>query len=130
MTTSWKPEGYPSLSPYVLVDDAERAIRFIEQVFGAQRLRMVPAEREGKWRHAELRIDDSVLMLADTMPGYPARPTHLHLYVRDVDATHARALSAGAKSVQEPVRKEDEDRRGGFEGPGGITWWVATRTDG
>lgn len=127
MTTSWKPEGYPSLSAYVLVDDAERAIRFAEEVLGAQRLRMIPAEQRGKWRHAELRIGDSVLMIADAVPGYPAHRAHLHLYVRDVDETHARAMSSGARSVQEPARQGDEDRRGGFEGPGGITWWVATR---
>ncbi|RYZ65036.1 MAG: VOC family protein [Proteobacteria bacterium] len=125
--SAWKPEGYPSLSSYVLVEDAERAIRFIEQVFDALRLRMIPADQAGKWRHAELRIDDSVLMIADALPGYSARPADLHLYVRDVDAVHARAVSLGATSVQDPQRKDDEDKRGGFKGPGDITWWVATR---
>lgn len=123
----WKPSGYPSMSPYVLVDDAEQTIRFIEDLFAAQRLRMVPGDQQGKWRHAELRIDDSVIMIADTVPGYPARPAHVHMYVRDVDAVHDRAVSLGARSVQHPVRKGDDDKRGGFEGPGGITWWVATQ---
>ncbi|HWL49028.1 MAG TPA: VOC family protein, partial [Acidimicrobiia bacterium] len=52
---------------------------------------------------------------------------YVHVYVPDVDDTYRRALDAGASSVQEPVQKDDEDRRGGVKGPGGVTWWIATR---
>jgi uncharacterized glyoxalase superfamily protein PhnB len=78
--------------------------------------------------HAEVRIDDSVIMLADGAPGeWPAMPAHVHIYVADVDATYRRAVAAGAASVQEPVRKEDEDKRGGVRDAGGTTWRISTR---
>jgi len=78
--------------------------------------------------HAEVRIGDTVLMIADPgPPDWPAVASHVHVYVQDVDATYREALDAGAVSVQEPVRKEDEDRRGGVRDPGGTTWWIATR---
>ena len=78
--------------------------------------------------HAEARIDDTVVMLADSAPNWPPVPSHVHVYVRDVDATYSRALAAGATSVQEPVQKKDEDKRGGVRDAGGTTWWIATRT--
>jgi len=66
-------------------------------------------------------------MIADGNEKWPPIPAHVHVYVRDVDATYRRALAAGAVSVQEPVRKEDEDERGGVKDAGGTTWWIATR---
>jgi PhnB protein len=122
---SFKPRGYTSVAPYLVVDGAMALVTFLEQVFDAERLRMVPGE-EGRLRHGEVRLDDTVVMIADALPGWPPTPSHLHVYVPDVDAVFARALAAGARPVQEPMQKQDPDRRGGFEGPGGITWWVAT----
>lgn len=122
----YKPAAYTSLAPYLVVDGAARTIAFLQQVFDAQQLRCFPAP-DGRVMHAELRIDDTVLMLADANDGWPSVGAHVHLYVRDVDATYQRALAAGATSVQSPVRKDDEDRRGGVKDPGGTTWWIATR---
>ena len=79
--------------------------------------------------HAEVRIGDSVVMIADGNEGWPPIGAHVYLYVPDVDDTYRRALAAGAESVQEPVRKDDEDRRGGVKDPGGTTWWIATREE-
>lgn len=79
--------------------------------------------------HAEVRIDDTVVMIADGVDGWPPVPSHVHVYVRDVDATYRRALEAGAKSVQEPVKKEDPDKRGGVKDAGGTTWWIGTKID-
>lgn len=79
--------------------------------------------------HAEIRIDDSVVMLADPGPGWPAVAAFVHVYVPDVDATYRRALEAGATSVQAPVKKEDEDKRGGVKDAGGTTWWIATKVE-
>ncbi|MGE0797792.1 MAG: VOC family protein [Lautropia sp.] len=128
MSRSYKPDGYTSVAPYLVVDGASRLIDFLVQVFGAERLRMVPGEA-GRLRHGEVRIDDTVVMIADALPGWPALESHLHVYVADVDATFGRALAAGAESVQAPMKKDDPDRRGGFKGPGGVTWWVATQTE-
>lgn len=74
--------------------------------------------------HAAVRIDDSVVMLGEM--GDSPSSSHVHVYVEDVDATYQACLDAGAESVQEPVQKDDPDRRGGVKGPGGVTWWVST----
>ena len=122
-----KPQGYTSVSPYLIVDGAGGTIEFLARVFGGVELRRF-ADDAGKVVHAEVRIDDSVLMIADGVPEvWPPAPSHVHVYVADVDATYRLALEAGAESVQEPVQKEDEDKRGGVKDPGGTTWWIATR---
>lgn len=77
--------------------------------------------------HAEVRIEDTVVMIADGVEAWPPVSCHVHVYVSDVDAIYRRALEAGATSVQEPVKKEDEDKRGGVKDAGGTTWWIATR---
>jgi len=75
-----------------------------------------------------VRLDDTVIMVADEVPpAWPAMPSSIHVYVADVDATYRKALDAGAVSVQEPVRKQDEDKRGGVRDAGGTTWWIATQ---
>jgi uncharacterized glyoxalase superfamily protein PhnB len=79
--------------------------------------------------HAEVRMDDTVVMIADASAGWPAIPSNVHVYVSDVDATYRRALAAGATSVQEPMKKDDEDKRGGVRDAGGTTWWIATKVD-
>lgn len=124
--SSYKPQSYNSVSPYLIVNGAAAAIDFLVRVFDAVELSRIPAEG-GRVMHAEVRIDDSVVMLADAVENWPVVPAHVHVYVPDVDATYRRALEYGAAAVQEPVKKEDADKRGGFKDPGGTTWWVATK---
>jgi uncharacterized glyoxalase superfamily protein PhnB len=126
MALPHKPAGYSSVSPYLVVDGAEGTIAFLVKVFGGAELRRFPGP-DGRLIHAEVRIDDTVVMLADAVPQWPAVPSHVHVYVPDVDATYRRALEVGATPVQEPVKKEDEDKRGGVKDAGGTTWWIATR---
>jgi uncharacterized glyoxalase superfamily protein PhnB len=126
MGTSYKPDEYTSVSPYLVVNGAESTITFLTKVFGARELRRFPSEG-GRIMHAEVRIDDTVVMLADGTEGWPAIAAHVHVYVPDVDATYRRALGAGATDVQAPVQKDDEDKRGGVKDPGGTTWWISTR---
>jgi uncharacterized glyoxalase superfamily protein PhnB len=126
MDPTYKPQGYTSVAPYLVVDGASRTIAFLERVFDAQVLRRIPGPA-GTLMHAEVRIDDTVLMLADGGGDWPAIPANVHVYVADVDATYRRALEAGATAVQEPIQKDDEDRRGGVQDAGGTTWWIATR---
>ena len=125
---SYKPDNYTTASPYLIVDGASRTIDFLKSVFGAVELRRFP-DAGGKLMHAEVRIDDTVVMIADGGEGWPPVPSYVHVYVSDVDATYARALAAGATSVQEPVKKEDEDKRGGVKDVRGTTWWLATRVE-
>ena len=121
-----KPEGYPSVAPYLIVDDAAATIDFLKAAFDAVELRRFDDE-SGGIRHAEVRIDDSVIMLADQAEGWPSSPAHVHVYVPEVDVSYRRALAAGARAVQEPEQKGDEDKRGGVKDSGGTTWWIATR---
>ncbi len=128
MKLAYKPEGYNSVSPYLVVNGADATIAFLVDVFSAVELRRIPKDA-GKLIHAEVRIDDTVVMLADGGDGWSQMPAHVHLYVSDVDAIYGRAITAGATSVQEPIKKEDEDKRGGVKDVGGTTWWIATKVE-
>ena len=123
---SYKPAGHPSISVYLLADDAPRVLAFLADTFDAEALRRTDSP-DGAIRHAEVRIDDSVVMVASAAEGYPAVPAWLHVYVPDVDETYRRALAAGGVSVQAPERKDDPDRRAGVADPAGNVWWIATQ---
>lgn len=128
MTPAFKPHGYTSVAPYLIVSGAQALIDFLKATFDATEHRRVDGP-DGSVRHAEVRIDDTVVMLADAVPGWPAVSAHVHVYVPDVDAAYRRALAAGAVSVQEPVRKQDVDKRGGVRDASGVTWWIATQAE-
>ena len=130
------PEGYHTLTPYLIVDGAAQAIAFYKAAFGAvERLRLDGPN--GTVGHAELVIGGSAIMLADEHPEFGAlgpktlggSPVTLHLYVDDADAWVARAVTAGA-TVTRPV--EDQfygDRIGGVKDPFGYVWYCATRQE-
>lgn len=124
--TGWKPQGYNSVSPYLIVSDARATLEFLRAVFGADPLRLL-ARDDGTLRHAEARVGDTVVMVADAVEGWPAVAAHVHVYVPDVDVSYRLALAAGGTPVMEPAQKGDEDKRGGVQDPGGTTWWLATQ---
>ena len=129
MKSRYKPEGYNSASVYIMAEGAQRVIDFLIGVFGATESRRFD-NPDGSIMHAEVKIDDTVVMLADAGGNFPAFPVWVHVYVPDVDAVYRRALDLGAESAQEPTRREGEpDRRGGFKDPAGNTWWVAEQKD-
>lgn len=128
MSATHKPAGYSSVSPYLIVSGAAQTIDFLVRVVGARELRRFPDDA-GRIVHAEVRVDDTVIMLADGVEAWPPVAAHVHIYVPDVDATYERALAAGAVSVQAPVRKDDADKRGGVRDEGGTTWWIATKVE-
>ena len=126
--STFKPDRYNSVSPYLVVSNATATIDFLKDVFGASVLQTVPSP-DGRVMHAEVRIDDTVVMLADGTEGWPPQRAHVHVYVVDVDATYAKALARGAESVQPPVKKDDADKRGGVKDSGGTTWWISTKVE-
>ena len=127
MNRVYKPAGYASVSVYIMVEGAQRVIDFLRAVFDAKQARRSDLP-DGSIMHAEVQIDDTVVMLADAGGDVPAFPVWLHVYVPDVDATYQRALAAGGVSVQAPSQKPGEvDRRGGVKDPAGNTWWIATQ---
>jgi PhnB protein len=130
------PDGYHSVTPYLIVKGADRAIEFYRRAFGARELFRM-AQPDGRVGHAELEIGDSRVMLADEHPEIGARspqsiggsPVTIHLYVEDVDATVARAVEAGAR-VHRPVADQFYgDRNGGITDPFGHVWFVATHKE-
>jgi len=130
------PDGYPRVTPYLIVDGASAAIDFYRDVLGAtERMRMpAPGDTIG---HAELELGDSMIMLADEAPEVNARgpratggsPVLLHVYVEDVDTVFARALEAGAKELRAVGDKFYGDRSGEFEDPFGHRWSIASHVE-
>ncbi len=130
------PDGYHSMTPYLIVKGAAKAIEFYQKAFGAIELFRLGGP-DGKIGHAELKVGDSVLMLADEAPQMGAlspatiggSPVRILLYVEKIDEVVPRAIAAGAKLVR-PV--EDQfygDRAGGIEDPFGHYWHVATHIE-
>ncbi len=123
----WKPVSYPSISPYLICRNAEEVITFLEAAFDGILLRRFDRP-DGALMHAEVRIDDSVVMIGGGATEAVSAPAHVHLYVQDAQASFARAIEAGATVVQAPARKdEDDDLRGGVMDTSGNIWWIATQ---
>jgi PhnB protein len=117
--------GLPQRQPYIVVEDAERLIDFLVQVFGAveQGRALRP---DGRIDHGDVRIGDSLVMLSEASEAYPARPCVHFVFVPDVDGTYRSALAAGATSILEPTEQSWGDRVCGFVDPFDNRWWVAT----
>jgi PhnB protein len=136
MAVSPVPSGYHTLTPYLIVDGAARALTWYAEALGARELMRLAAPG-GKIGHAEIQIGDSRIMLADEAPSHGARapgafggsPVSLHLYVADVDAMMARAVAAGATAKSQPVDKFYGDRLGSLADPFGHTWHIATHIE-
>ncbi len=127
MNPPFKPSGYNAVAPYLVVGGAQRMIDFLKTVFGARELRRYD-NGDGTIVHAEVMIDDSVIMMGDASTEFPANKLLIHVYVADVDAVFRRALAAGATIDQEPQQKPgDPDRRGSFMVFAGNVWSVATQ---
>jgi PhnB protein len=130
------PDGFHTVTPYLIVNGAARALEFYKKAFGATELMRMPGP-EGKVMHAEIKIGDSPIMLADEFPEMGARspqalggcPVSLMLYVDDVDARFNQAVAAGA-TVQRPVKDQFYgDRTGTLVDPFGHIWSIATHKE-
>jgi uncharacterized glyoxalase superfamily protein PhnB len=128
MTVNPIPEGYHTVTPYIVAADVDRLLDFVEAAFDAAEKERVPSQ-DGRTGHAEVTIGDSYVMLGREQEGFPALPAMLYLYVPNTDATYARALAAGATSVQEPADMFYGDRSAGVKDPAGNTWMIATRQE-
>ncbi len=130
------PENYHAVTPYLVVQGAAKAIDFYKKVFGAQEIMRMQGP-DGKIGHAEIKIGDSIIMLADEHPEMDARapqsfggtPVSLLVYVTDVDNVFKQAVSAGAKELR-PVKDQFYgDRSGVISDPFGHKWTVATHVE-
>lgn len=124
----YKPEGYNAISPYLVVDGAQKMVDLLKSIFNGETLRRFDRE-DGSITHVEIKIDDSVLMIGDATPEYPANRHLLHVYVPDVDHTFKKAMEAGCITIEEPrTREDDPDKRGTFEDFAGNHWAVSSQT--
>ena len=120
------PDGYHSVNPYMVGEGVERLIGFLSDVFDGVEQREREIRDDGTIGHADVRIGDSVVMLSEATPDYPARPCVQYAYVDDVDEVFRKALLAGARPIVEPSTQPWGDRVAGFHDPFDNRWWVAT----
>ena len=129
------PEGYHSVTPYLIVKGAAKAIDYYKKVFGATEIMRMPGPN-GTVMHAEIKIGDSVIMLADEQQGnfrspegLGGSPVSLMVYVEDVDKTFKQAISSGAKETRAVQDQFYGDRSGNLVDPFGHVWTVATHKE-
>ncbi len=122
------PDGYHTVTPYLVVADAARQIAFVAQAFGAREMHRHTLP-DGSVTHAEVQIGDSKIMLGQARDPFTPRPCNVYLYVEDADAAYRQALQAGAKSVMEVKDQFYGDRSGGVEDSNGNYWWIATHIE-
>ncbi len=130
------PEGYNSVTPYIIFKDSRKAIEFYEIAFGAKRQFLMMAPNGESVMHAEMRIGDSAIMMSDENPQQPCRsaetaggsPVGFYLYVENVDSAFDKAVEAGALSIMPVQDMFWGDRVGSVKDPFGYNWTLATRT--
>jgi PhnB protein len=122
------PDGYHTVTPYLIVNGVPRLLDFLQQAFGATELTRAPRP-DGSIMHAEVAIGDSRVMMGEPPPSSPSMPGCVHLYVVDTDALYHLALQAGATSLREPTDQFYGDRMAGVQDPLGNHWWIATHTE-
>jgi uncharacterized glyoxalase superfamily protein PhnB len=128
MAVKPKPDGYHTVTPYLVVDGAARLIDFLEEVFDAEQMERLDAPG-GRIGHAEVRIGDSRVMMGDSHGEHAPMQMMLYVYVEDVDASFQRAIAAGGVSMQAPADQFYGDRSGGVKDPFGNVWWIATHIE-
>lgn len=122
------PDGYHTVTPYLIVEGVAKLIDFMTQAFGAKESHRTTLP-DGSIMHAEVRIGDSAVMMGEAKGQWKPMPASLYLYVNDTDAVYQRALQAGASSIMEPADQFYGDRNAGVKDPSGNSWWIATHIE-
>ena len=130
MAVRAKPEGYHTVTPYLIVNGATGLVEFLKKAFGATE-RGIMGPPGGPIMHGEVQIGDSIIMLSDGAGTAESQPTRsmIHLYVDDVDAMYKRAIAAGAQSQRMPENQFYGDRSAGVVDAFGNQWWLATHVE-
>lgn len=127
MKQDFKPEGYNSVSPYFIVDGAKKLIDLLREIFDAAELRKYD-KPDGTIMHAEIKIDDSVLMFGNSTDKFPPNKLLIHIYVPNVDNVFQKAIKLGCEPLEKPKNKEnDPDRRASFKDFAGNVWSIGTQ---
>ena len=116
---------YPAVAPYLIVNNADKLIEFLKKAFdfkeGVRHL-----QPDGTIMHAELSLNDSMVMISEASEQFPPNPTMIHLFLNECDSFYDRALQAGATSITEPKDQEYGHRSAGVKDASGNQWWIAT----
>jgi len=123
------PEGFRSLTQYLILDNAAGFFNFVEQAFGATE-RFLMRDGDGIIRHAEAQLGESIVEFAEASGQWRAMPAGLHYYVRNSDQVYEQALRAGATSLYQPANRDYGDREAGVQDPAGNFWFISTHTAG
>lgn len=123
------PDGFHTVTPYLVADDAEAVIAFMQRAFGAQFDHRPTRRPDGKLGHATLRVGDARVMIGNASPHTRAMPAMLYVYVPNVDEVYAAALKAGGTSIMPPTDMFYGDRHGGVTDPSGNQWYIATHIE-
>lgn len=119
------PDGFHTVTPYLLVSDAPKLIDFLKRAFDAEEIH-VSKGPDGSIAHATMKVGESMVMMGQSRDEWKPMPCMLYLYVEDVDAWYHRAMQAGGTSVRELTDESYGDRVGGVQDPVGNQWWIAT----
>lgn len=122
------PDGFHTVTPFLVAEQASELIRFIERSFGGKTTSMFKMDN-GHVMHATVRIGDSEVMISDATEKYPADSSRLYLYVEDVDAVYKEALNNHGTSLREPADEFYGDRSCGIKDSWGNEWWIATHIE-
>ena len=121
-----RPEGFHTVTPYLVVNGAANVIEFLTNAFEAKEVGERFKAPDGKIMHCALRIGDSMVEIGD---ADEAMPMNLHMYVDDVDAMYQRGIAAGGVTVREPTTTFYGERSAGVKDPGGNNWWLACHVE-
>jgi PhnB protein len=123
------PKGYHTVTPYLTVRGAANVIEFLKQAFGAEMPKEIIKRPDGSIMHAQVKIGDSLIMIAEESEMAKASPSTLYLYVPNADSAYERAVKFGGQSIMEPMDMFYGDRSGGVKDPSGNSWFLATHKE-
>jgi uncharacterized glyoxalase superfamily protein PhnB len=122
------PDGYHTVTPYLVVPGIAKLIDFLKQAFDATEIER-HAQPDGTIMHAEVKIGDSMVMMGQAQGEHKAMPAMIYLYVNDCDSVYKRALAAGGTSIMQPADQFYGDRNAAVKDPSGNQWWIATHKE-
>jgi PhnB protein len=128
MAVYYKAKGFHTVTPYLVVDDIPKEVKFLQKAFGAEVGEQLTLP-DGTVNHAMVSIGDSVVMLGAGRGEWKPSAAMLYVYVEDTDAVYRATLAAGATSLMEPSNQFYGDRNAGVRDPHGVSWWIATHIE-
>ena len=122
------PDGYHTITPYLVCERLSKLIDFLKTAFDAIEIER-HLSKTGRVMRAEIKIGDSIIMMGEAMEGFPPVQTSLYFYVEDTDSVYNKAIKAGGISLMEPANQFYGDRNAGVQDPSGNKWWIATHVE-